>query len=334
MNSQPKTKVAGALSLAAALLLGGASLAPAAIAATYTVRYAMQRVPEDFVYRAKDWGAKYDLKVEQTVSRSAVRSMEALLAGPADIADSGSGPVLSAMSRAPDKLIIIAATHSGGQRHELMVRPDAEYKSVADLVGKRIAIAVGSGAYIIFEKYIAQKGWTNAQFQLVNMKPGDMGAALASNQIDAALAWEPTPSILVTKGVVKVIQSFGKVSTDPALLVTTRAFAQAHPEALNRVLASMVDMYKLIRTDPKAAGELAAKVEAESGASVDPAAFTRAFQNMSFDMRITPEAINALQSVGEFMLKERRIPSVPDFKTLVDMRYLEAATKLANAGGR
>ncbi len=61
------------------------------------------------------------------------------------------------------------------------------------------------------------------------MKPGDMGAALASGQIDAALTWEPTPSILVTKGIVKVIQSFGEVSSDPALLVTTREFAQKDP---------------------------------------------------------------------------------------------------------
>jgi len=334
MNLKRLSKGMWTVGIAAAVGLAGLSAAPSAIAAKYTVRYAMQQVPEDFVYRAKDWGAKYDLEVEEIVSPSAVRSMEALLAGQADVVDSGSGPVLSAMSRAPDKLIIVAATHSGGQRHELMVRPDAAYKSVADLRGKRIAIAVGSGAYIIFEKYIAQHGWTSADFQVVNMKPGDMGSAIASGQIDAAIAWEPTPSILVTKGVVKEIQSFGEVSSDPALLVTTRDFAQAHPEALTRVLASMIDMYKLITSDPKAAGELAAKVEAASGARVAPAAFTRAFQHMTFDMRVTPESISALQSVGDFMVKEHRIPAVPDFKSLVDMRYLEAAEKLSGAGGK
>ena len=334
MNLKRYSKALWGFGIAAALGIASMIAAPSAIAAKYTVRYAMQQVPEDFVYRAKDWGAKYDLKVEETVSPSAVRSMEALLAGQADIVDSGSGPVLSAMSRAPDKLIIVAATHSGGQRHELMVRPDATYKSVADLKGKRIAIAVGSGAYIIFEKYIEKQGWTNADFQVVNMKPGDMGSAIASGQVDAALTWEPTPSILVTKGVVKEIQSFPEVSTDPALLVTTRAFAQAHPEALTRALASMIDMYHLITSDPNAAGELAAKVEAQSGATVAPAAFARAFQHMTFDMRVTPESISALQSVGEFMVKAHRISSVPDFKNLVDMRYLDDAEKLAGAVGR
>ncbi len=305
--------------------------APAA-AEDYTVRYAMQRVPEDFVYRAKDWGKPYNLKVEETVSPSAVRSMEALLAGQADIADSGSGPVLSAMSRAPGQLVIVAATHSGGQRHELMVRPDAPYKSLADLEGKRVAVPVGSGAYIILEKYFAQQGWPNSRSQLVNMAPGDMGAALASGQIDAALAWEPTPSILVTKGVAKTIQSFPEVSTDPALLVTTQSFAKTHPDALVRVLASMIDMYGLIKSDPKAAGELGVKVEAESGAQVSPDAFTRAFQNMTFEMRITNADIEALRSVGDFMVKAHRITEVPDFAKLVDPHYLDEAEKLTGKG--
>jgi aliphatic sulfonates family ABC transporter substrate-binding protein len=303
--------------------------AHSAAAEDYTIRYAMQKVPEDFVYQAKDWGARFGLKVTTNVSPSAVRSMEALLAGQADIADSGSGPVLSAMSRAPDKFLIIAATHSGGQRHELMVAPTAAYKSVADLKNKRIAIATGSGAYIIFEQYIAKQGWANNQFQLVNMKPGDMGSALASAQIDAALTWEPTPSILVTKGVVKVIQSFAEVSTDPALLVTTREFAQKHPEALVRVLASMVDMYGLIKSDPQKAGELAAKVEEDSGAQVPAAAFKRSFENMTFDMHVTKMDIAALTSVGEFMVKGKRIASVPDFPKLVDTSYLKRAFKLA-----
>ncbi|HVC12311.1 MAG TPA: hypothetical protein VNE59_11785, partial [Burkholderiales bacterium] len=133
---------------------------------------------------------------------------------------------------------------------------------------------------------------------------------------------------------VKVIQSFGEVSTDPALLVTTRAFAEAHPQALVRVLASMIDMYKVITTQPQAAGKLAADSEAQSGATVAPAAFTRAFQNMSFDMRVTPASIAALQSVGDFMLKAHRISAVPDFSKLVDMRYLDEAEKLASSGGK
>ncbi len=320
-----------AMGLAAAGTLAGLLPSAARAATVPTVHYAMQKVPEDFVYRAKDWAKPYGVRVVSSVSPSAVRSMQALFAGQADLADSGSGPVLSAISRAPHELVIVAATHSGGQRHEVMVKPGAPYKSLADLKGKRIAIPVGSGAYIIFELYLASKGWNNHDFQVVNMKPGDMGAALASGQVAAALTWEPTPSILVTKGVAKVIQSFGEISPDPALLVARRSFVVHQRDALVRVLASMIDMYAYIKSDPVGAGRMAAKVEDESGATVSPAAFTRAFRHMTFDMHITPADLDALQKVGEFMLKAHRIAAVPDFAKLVEAGPLEDAAKLARA---
>ena len=319
-----------ALGLAGAAALA-ATLPPTARAAEQIVRYAMQREPEEFVYRAKDWAKHYGVKVISTVSPSAVRSMQALFAGQADLADSGSGPVLSAMSRAQGKLLIVAATHSGGQRHEVMVKPDAPYTSLADLKGQRSAIPVGSGADILFEQYIAAQHWPASDFKLVNMKPGDMGAALASSQVAAAIAWEPTPSILVTKGVAKVIQNFGEISPDPALLVATSSFVKQKRDALVRVLASMIDMYAYIKSDPSGAGALAAKVEDESGATVSPAAFTRAFQHMTFDMRITKADLAALGNVGDFMLKNHRISSVPDFASLVEPGPLEDAFKMAHA---
>lgn len=319
------------MTLIAGGMLGGTLASTASAADAQIVKYAMQRVPEDFVYRAKDWAKPYGVRVLESVSPSAVRSMQALFAGQADLADSGSGPVLSAMSRAPGELVIVSATHSGGQRHELMVKPDASYKSLADLKGKRIAIAVGSGAYIIFELYLASKGWTNQDFEVVNMKPGDMGAALASGQVAAALTWEPTPSILVTKGVAKVIQSFGEVSSDPALLVARRSFVEKRRDALVGVLASMIDMYAYIKSDPEGAGRMAAQVEAKSGATVNPAAFTRAFRHMTFDMHITQADIAALQHVGAFMVKAHRIEKAPDFAKLVDTGPLEAAFKMAHA---
>lgn len=300
-------------------------------AAVPTVRYAMQRVPEDFVYRAKDWAAPYGVHVDESVSPSGVQSMQALLSGRADLADSGSGPALSAFGHAPGALVIVAATHSGGQRHELLVKPNSHYKSLADLKGKRIAMPVGSGAYIIFELYLKEKGWKNSDFLIVNMKPGDMGSALASGQIDAALVWEPTPSILVTKGIAKVIQSFGEVSSDPSLLIARKAFVHEHRDAVVRILASMVDMYHFITTDPKGAGKLAAKVAGESGASVSPAAFTRAFHHMTFNMHVTKADVSALKKVGDFMLNEHKIAKAPDFNKLIDPEPLRLAFAMAKA---
>lgn len=318
------------LSVAAAgMALSCAIAAAQAQAAQYHVRYAMQKVPEDYVYRAKDWGKPYDVKVTEMVSPSGVRSMQHLLSGQADCADSGSGPILSTISRAPQDLTIVSATHSGGQRHELMVKPNAKYSSLAQLKGKRIAIRVGSGAYIAFEKYIASKHWSNRDFNIVNMAPSDMGAAISSGQVAGAITWEPTPSILYTKHIVKIIQNFGSVTTDPALMVCTTKFVKHHPKAVEHFLASIMAMYKVIRTDPQAAGKEAAKVASRSGVSVPPAAFTRAFKHMTFDMHLSPENLKDLESNAKFMVAHHRISKVPNIPARIDTKYLAAAAKLA-----
>ena len=92
----------------------------------------------------------------------------------------------------------------------------------------------------------------------------------------------------------------------------------------------MIDMYKFIDSDPVGAGKMAAKVESESGASVSPAAFTRAFHHMTFDMHVTHADLLALQKVGDFMLKSHHISAVPDFTKVVDRGPLEEAFKLAH----
>ena len=43
---------------------------------------------------------------------------------------------------------------------------------------------------------------------------------------------------------------------------------------------------------------------------------------------------SALRSVGGFMVKAHRISSVPDFSSLTNMHYLDAALKLASSGGK
>ena len=63
-----------AIGLAAAGTLAGLLPAAARAATMSTVHYAMQKVPEDFVYRAKDWAKPYGVRVISSVSPSAVRS--------------------------------------------------------------------------------------------------------------------------------------------------------------------------------------------------------------------------------------------------------------------
>jgi sulfonate transport system substrate-binding protein len=322
------------LAVGTIFLLGG--FPPVASAdsppARYEIRWAAQEVPEDYLYRGMDFATPFGLKVDTETNPSAARSLQDLLAGRVDVADVGSAPALSAIERDPGNIVIVASTHSGGQRHELLVATGSPYHKLEDLKGHRVAIAIGSGSYIAWEAYLKQRHLTDTDFDIVNMQPPDMANALSQNLVDGAVAWEPTPSILITQNVAREIANFEKQTTDPAVLVTTRSFAQAHPDALARFIASDLRMYQFIHKNPQGAAEVAARVAGESGAKVAPAAFARAFTHMTFDMSVTAADLASLKQVADYMIGIDKLHAVPAFGQIVDQKVLHTAQGLASAG--
>jgi NitT/TauT family transport system substrate-binding protein len=66
-----------------------------------------------------------------------------------------------------------------------------EIKSVRDLRGKRVAVQAGSVAQFFLSVLLRDAGLTEKDVQVVNMKPGDAGAAFVAGEVDAAVTWEP-----------------------------------------------------------------------------------------------------------------------------------------------
>lgn len=295
-----------------------------------TIRVGLQTIPEDYVWQAKNWGAPFHLKYTNSVSPSASREFQQLLSGQVDVVDTGSGPALSAIAKDP-KLEIVALRHSGGARDELMVPAGSSATSLSQLKGKKIAVPAGSGAGIAFEQYLASKKLSSSDFTFVNMEPSAEIQALKQGLIAAGVAWEPTPSFAVTAGSAKVIANFASVTTDPAFIVTTSTFANAHSQALIRFLAATTAMDSYIQKNPGQAATLAANVASQSGANASPAAFKRAFQLIDTSPDITQRNLSDLQPVEQFMIKEGRLSGAVNLKKAVVTRYLTAAQKLVQS---
>jgi NitT/TauT family transport system substrate-binding protein len=79
--------------------------------------------------------------------------------------------------------------------------------SVEDLKGKKIGVNVGSVSQFFLEYVMKEHNMTDADVQLVKMKQGDVPAALASNQIDAGVTWEPHLSKSVDNGATLLVSS-------------------------------------------------------------------------------------------------------------------------------
>lgn len=318
--------------VAVAALVGGCaySQGDAAVGGGSTVRVGLQQIPPDYVWQAKDWGAPYHLRSTNSVSPAAAREIQQLMSGQVDVVDSGSGPALSAIGRAPSKLLIVGIRQSGGQRDELMVPASSKAHSIADLKGQKIAVPAGSGAAIAFSLYLKSQGLSTSDFVTVNMEPAAEIQALKQGLIAAGVAWEPTPSFGVTSGAVRSIANFGQQTTDPNFLLTTRAFASSHKQALINFLAATVAMDKVITQQRSQAAAMAAGVASQAGATASPAALERAFSLTDTNPAVTSRDISDLSPVQQAMINSGHLAGKVDAAAVVDGSYLQQAQALVH----
>ena len=165
---------------------------------------------------------------------------EAMAAGNLDIA-----PVMGATS------IIIAA--AGGRNIKIIggysqapaafglaVRPDT--LSIGDLLGKKIAVPIGTEAHLLLGRILAEEGLTPCDVQLINLLIPDGIAALRAGQVDAAMVVEPIMSRLSQSGSIVILRDGDGLISGLTLSVTTTDLAESAPiEAFKRAHARSLE---------------------------------------------------------------------------------------------
>jgi ABC-type nitrate/sulfonate/bicarbonate transport system substrate-binding protein len=294
------------------------------------IKVGIQTTPPDEVYRVKDWGAKYNLKVSEGSYSSGAEILKAFIAGQIDIGNGGSGRLVTMAAMQPDLFYIVATNEYGGDRYGVVVASNSSIKSVAELKGKKIGVVAGSGCYSTFRVYLDKNGMKESDFQIVNMKVEDLRAAVQQGIIDAAVLWEPHGAIGETMGAVKRIQSMGGVSVSPNLVLVSRKFADEHPEAVARYIATLIDVGQFIKSQPeKAASEAAANIS-KRGVTIDPKALELSLTRTTVDPKLSDIMTDELVPVAASMKAAGKISVMPDFKKLVRNDFYEQAVKLSS----
>lgn len=315
-------------------LFAGIFLCAAATFASHaqdTIRLGLQAVPTDELYQAKDWAQPYDLKTEISTYSSAGDSLKAFLAGRVDVVSGGAARLVTMAAKQPDVFYIVAANQYGGDRYGVIVGPDASYKSIEDLKGKKIGVVSGSGAHGTLMLYLEKNKLSPKDFQFVNMKVEDIAAAVNRGVVDAGLAWEPHVSLAEVNGLVKRIQSMKGVNESPNFILVKRDYADKHPEAVAKYIASMIEVSQLTAEDPKKAGEMIAAQLGKSGVNIPAKAMELAVSRIVVDPRIEQRLLDELPAIAEPMITAGRINAMPDFQKLVKTSYYERAVQLAQA---
>lgn len=192
--------------------------------------------------------------------------LEALDAGAIDFGVTGAPPPVFAQAAGRD-FVSVAAEPGLPHSEALVVRTDGPVQTVAQLRGKRIALARGSSSHYLLLGALQQAGLRFTDVVPVFLGPAEARAAFESGAIDAWVVWDPYLSIVQASQPVRLLADYGAlapaVSPPWSFYVARRAFAaaegpllgqliralnaegawaSAHPEAVARILSPVLGL--------------------------------------------------------------------------------------------
>lgn len=316
---------------AALALLLVCALCAALPARAESLRYGGQYYPGEFVLQGHpEFWKQAGVDVTHILFSSGTENNQALVSGKVDV-NCGSDSKTSGLFGVMGDKTVILATIQKGDRYATVVGKDAPYASWKDLKGKTVATRLGSGAEQVLRRYFdSLEGVSWDDFKWVNLKIENMASALRAGNIEAFTAWEPTPAIAEARGIGRVMRTYGDVSQVPVSLHATRAFADAHREAIVRFLMAHLAKAELIANDPAEAARLAVEAAGKSGRDVPADAFLRIFKRIDFSLDVTDAVKESISGTAAFLHAKGKLSTVPEFH--YDSSFLEEAKKRHAAG--
>ena len=269
---------------------------------------------------------------------SGAKVINAIASGAVKAALSGSSPIAAGISRGLNIEVVwifedIAAAEA------LVVRDGSGVLAPQDLKGKTIAVPFASTTHFHLLFALEQFGIKSGDVTIRNMQPLEIADAWERGEIDAAFVWDPalgqikkSGRVLITSG---QLSSWGKATFDA--MVADRAFAEANPDFMCKLIKAIAAVDRAYRDDPAAWTPQSAEVEAIIGLVGGNAADVPVVLNL-YDFPTLEEqasarwlggggeggAARALTFTAEFLKAENKIRSLSDdYSNNVNPRYVE-----------
>ncbi|MDZ4721594.1 MAG: ABC transporter substrate-binding protein [Roseiflexaceae bacterium] len=152
------------------------------------------------------------IKIESTAIQGGSEAVVQLAAGNFDASLGGAGAGLFNAASRGVKFTIVAPMHSekAPLTSPLVIsaKRTGEFKSIADLKGKKVAInATGAATEYWLAQALAKGGLTINDVQVTTVSFAQVPAALESGSLDAAILGEPLATINMDKGIVAILSN-------------------------------------------------------------------------------------------------------------------------------
>jgi NitT/TauT family transport system substrate-binding protein len=191
-----------------------------------------------------------------------VASMDAFAAGKLDAVGMTNGDTLVVGASGAQSIMFLVTDYSNGND---MIIATQGIESVKDLKGKKIGVEVGFVSHLLLLQALETAGLSEADVELVNVPTNETPQVLASGDVDAIVAWQPSSgqaltlvpgskAIATSKDVPGLIYDMYVVSPD------SYAARKSDWEKVVKVWYRVVDFLNDPETQPEAISIMAARV--------------------------------------------------------------------------
>lgn len=241
----------------------------------------------------KEIAPKYNLKIEEHMFAKGLDIMPAIVAGEVDIAASAlDAAVAGRASGVP--VYVVAGFAKGGAR--IVVRPDLNIKSIADLKGKKVGVARGGAQELLLAAELAKFNLTwsdqpGKDVQIFFMAFADLNQALMQKNIDAMSQSEPQSSQAINRGFgVELLKPYDTPLGEPvrALIMTEEMYSKKRDVA-ERLMKLFVEATKTFIDNPPMAEKYVRETMFKNQLSAQD--YQDAMSNAAFTYDITLEHV-------------------------------------------
>ena len=160
--------------------------------------------------------------------------MDAVSTGAIDFGWVGDAPAIIAQS-AGAKFVYAACMPAS--QHGLLVLQGSSLRSLADIKGKKVALARGTSAQNVLLRLLAKAGLTYGDIVPVYLSPPNASAALSRGDVDAWVIWDPFLAQAEHRQKAHAIATTKDIVNGNSVYVANPDFAAKYP----KILAAVID---------------------------------------------------------------------------------------------
>jgi len=180
--------------------------------------------------------------------------LEAINVGAIDFGNTGeTPPVFAQAAGAPIRYVAYEPPAQKGEA--ILVQKDSPLSSVADLKGKKVAVAKGSNAHYLLVKALEKAGVKYEDITPAFLAPADARAAFESGAVDAWSIWDPYQSSAETTLGAKTLTDATGTVPNTQFYLSSQKFIQTEPKVLDIVLDELRGVDAWAKTDIHAVAE-------------------------------------------------------------------------------